>query len=356
MRIVRVILLLAVAGLTAACGAGGGLIGSTPGPAIIPTPTPTPGPPVGRVALTDMGGGRYLGQFPGGLYPGSNTLPAVHGSTGAARANAVQPVDTNGTPSPSGRYVLVSIGMSNTSAEFCCTASTFVGQAAADPSVNHTRLVIINGAIDGAGAGAWDSPTDPDYDRIRDTLLTPQGLGERQVQVAWVKVAHTSPTVSLPSTSADAYFLETDLGEIIRALRVRYPNLRQVFISSRIYAGYAATTLNPEPYAFESGFSVKWVVQAQIDQMNSGGTIVDPRAGNLNYNTAVAPWIGWGPYLWADGTNPRSDGLTWVRADFASDGTHPSSSGVAKVAGLLMTFFKTSSVARCWFLVGATCP
>jgi len=39
------------------------------------------------------------------------------------------------------------------------------------------------------------------------------------------------------------------------------------FLSSRIYAGYATTLLNPEPYAFESGFSVQRLVQAQIKQM-----------------------------------------------------------------------------------------
>ena len=101
-----------------------------------------------------------------------------------------------------------------------------------------------------------------------------------------------------------------------------------MFITSRIYAGYATVPLNPEPYAYEYGFSVKWAIQAQVDQMRGGAP--DSIAGNLDYKKGVAPWLAWGPYLWADGTTPRSDGLTWDRSEFQPDGTHPNPKAAKK--------------------------
>jgi hypothetical protein len=322
-----------------------------------------PNPPLAQLTpLNDLGQGTYLG-FTGGLYSnGSNSVPAAHHAAGLARANAVQPLDVNGTPSPSGKIVLLSIGMSNTTQEFCsansdlpCNPWTFMGQAATDSAVNRLTLAIVNGAMGGRTTAYWDSPSDADYDRIRDTRLAPQGLDERQVQIAWVKVANAQPAISLPSAQSDGVLLVTQIGNILRALKVRYPNLKLAFLSSRIYAGYATTALNPEPYAYESGFAVKWVIQAQIDQMQNAGTVVDQRAGDLNYNT-MAPWVAWGPYLWARGTTPRSDGLTWEQADLESDGTHPAQSGEQKVGTLLLSFFKNSAYTKCWFVSGGSCP
>ena len=311
--------------------------------------------------INDLGAGLYLNQFQGGLYEnGSNAVPSDHHTAGQTAAARIQPLDGNGDPSPSGKIVLISIGMSNTSAEWCgvtsgCTVGTgnsFMVKAAADATVNHSSLVIVNGAEGGQAADSWTSPTSPNYDLVADRLVA-AGVTEQQVQAIWVKQAHKIPTVSLPSTSADAYNLETDLGSILRAIKVRYPHIQAVYLSSRIYAGYATSNLNPEPYAYESGFSVKWLIQAQINQMRTG--TIDPTAGDLNYNT-VAPWIAWAPYPWASGATPRSDGLIWVPSDFQSDGTHPASSAIDKVATMLMSFFKTSPYTTAWFTTGGPTP
>ena len=107
-----------------------------------------------------------------------------------------------------------------------------------------------------------------------------------------------------------------------------------IYLSSRIYAGYASANLHPEPYAYQSGFSVKWLIEDYIN-------------GNLPEDV---PWLAWGPYLWADGTTPRSDGLIWECDDVIGDGTHPGDSGREKVAQLWLQFFKSNSTTRTWFL------
>ena len=62
-----------------------------------------------------------------------------------------------------------------------------------------------------------------------------------------------------------------------------------------------------------------------------------------------APWLVWGPYLWADGLKPRADGLIWKREDLGPDGTHPSLKGREKVAALLFDFLKHEPTAKSWF-------
>jgi len=136
-----------------------------------------------------------------------------------------------------------------------------MGRAALDVNVNHYTMVIVNGATDGQDAPAWTSPSSPNYDRIKVGRLAPLGLSENQVQIAWVDLADAHPKTSLPADSADASVLLTNLGMVLRAMRARYPNLRVVFLSSRIYGGYATSDLNPEPYAYESGFSVKGAIE-----------------------------------------------------------------------------------------------
>jgi hypothetical protein len=334
-------------------GCGGAEDDSTP--SVTP---PTTGSDTVRIPLTDLGTRTYKG-FVGGLYPsGSNQMPAPHAAGGLTQARLIQPLDTQGRPSTSGKYVLLSIGMSNVTQEFCaesgtvCNSWTFSGKAAADPAVNHTTLVLANGARGGQTADVWDAPDEANYIRVRDQVLAPAGLSEAQVQIVWMGPVLAQPTIALPDANADAYVLERTLGAVARALKVRYPNLKLIFVSSRTYAGFATSTLNPEPYAYETGFAMKWLVEAQIRQIESG--TIDARAGNLG--PAQTAWLAWGPYFWAgDSSHPRADGFFWVRQDFEADGTHESALGEEKAGRLLLEFFKTSAQTRCWFLAGLTC-
>jgi hypothetical protein len=341
-------------------------------PAAPPTPTAgtavvvTNTPPVSSgndsqpIPLIDMGTTATYYGFTGGLYPnGSNEMPLDHALVGLARANLIQPLDAAGNPSPTGKYALLAVGMSNAAREFGIPGRaqnwTFIGMATADSTIDHANLMLINGARSGQVAADWEEANHYNYNWIRENQLTPNGLTESQVQVIWMKMANGDATTypSLPSPQADAYVLLRRMGNILRSLKQRYPNLQQVFISSRVYAGYAGEDrLNPEPYAYESGFAVKWLIEAQIQQMATGE--INANAGDLNYNT-VAPWIAWGPYMWADGLNPRSDGLIWERDDFAGDGTHPYIEGQRKVANMLMSFFKNAAMTPCWFLSEGVC-
>ncbi len=64
-----------------------------------------------------------------------------------------------------------------------------------------------------------------------------------------------------------------------------------------------------------------------------------------------APWLAWGPYLWADGLKGRRDGkVVWERDDLGPDGTYPSAKGQDKVARLLMDFLKNDPTSTPWFL------
>src|SRR5437879_5702094 len=89
-----------------------------------------------KVPITDLGSGCYL-KYRGGLYPdGTNELSGALLGAGRAAAAQVVPLDTNGKPSAGGKYVMLSVGMSNTTGEFCndaaqlrsCVPQTFMAQ------------------------------------------------------------------------------------------------------------------------------------------------------------------------------------------------------------------------------------
>jgi hypothetical protein len=288
---------------------------------------------VGLTPLTELGTGTYQ-NFSGGLYPqGSNFPPPAHLAAGLSSAAQILPRNSLGAVDTlNGKIVLLSIGMSNTTQEF----SEFKRVANADAAKN-PKLVIVDGAQGGQTAAIIADST-ANFWSVIDQRLRDANVTRLQVQVAWVKEADARPTQAFP---VHAQILSGEIESIARILKGKYPNIKIAYWSSRIYAGYATTTLNPEPFAYESGFAVKWLIEKQI---NGDTTLAFAGA------RPKAPWLAWGPYLWADGMKPRPDGLIWECRDFQNDGTHPAPAGRTKVANLLLTFFKSEATATSWFL------
>ena len=322
------------------------------------------------VPITDMTA-PYKGED-GGLYGrGRNEPPEVHRAAHLSESEKIRPLDENGRPSDTGKIGLISIGFSNTSIEW----EDFRRTANADPQKSPC-VVIVNGAIGGRSAvmWAWDgadvlSKAEQDrLDKEMDVLGMPKtnrrsspgldkdtwptlakrieaaGLSPKQVQVCWLKHVEANPK-PLGEFPAHARTLQADITAVLQIARHHYPNLRIVYLSSRTFGGWSGRSSgSPEPYAYESGFGTRWVVQSQINgnaQMN-----YDPARGEVK-----APLVLWGPYLWACGNSPRKiDGLTWTQSDVRPDQLHPNESGCKKTTTLMLNFFKTNEGPGRWFL------
>jgi Bacterial Ig-like domain (group 1) len=294
------------------------------------------------IAINDLGTGFYQGNTQygeGGLYPnGSNVRPAGQDSYGVGLADGIQPLDSNGNPSPTGKYVLLAIGESTLQNEF----NRFLPIANADPAKN-PNLVLVNGAQGGATPNVFTGTTSPYWDMVVNNYLPQNGVTANQVVTAWIEDTDGIATGSFPT---DITTLQSEYETMMQTMHTLFPNLKMVYFSSRVYGGYSngVATINPEPYSYEVGFAVKWAIG---DQLNGNS--------NLNYNPAngpvVAPWMSWGSYYWSNGMLGRSDGLVWDCEDFSLDGTHPSSTyGQLKVATELLQFLKTDDTAKPWYL------
>jgi hypothetical protein len=291
-------------------------------------------PSTGFKPLTEMtADDRYKGED-GGLYGGGmNDPPKIHEVAAREALKKIRPLDSQGKPSSDGKIVFISLGMSNTAGEF----SIFKEIADRDPQKS-PDVFLVNCAIGGAGVSSWASPGSGTWQKVAERLAE-AGVTPAQVQVAWIKQAEPGPS---PDTAPLQYakFVRDKISASLAITRSTFPNLRVAYLSSRIYGGYniaGIRRVNPEPFAYETAYSVRWVIQDQIEKEKKG--------------QIAEPILLWGPYLWVDGVVPRkSDKLVWERKDLSQDGVHPSRIGGQKVANLLLEFFTNDASAKGWFV------
>lgn len=275
--------------------------------------------------LSDLVGGSYRGE-PGGLYAADgNDLPAGHRSDGLLQAASILPRDAAGNPAADGRIGFLSIGMSNTTQEF----STWQGFGRIDPQ-RAAAVTIVDGAQGGQDARIFANPNANAWSVV-DQRLANSGLSGPQVQVVWLKQAMSNPTTTTWPAHVDE--LRSALGDVVRNLRTRFPNCRICFLTSRSYGNYSLRAERNEPLSYETGFAVRDLILDQI----AG----DPMLGfDAPGGPPQAPWLAWGPYIWADGVAPRSDGVTWPCNHYQADGIHPAGAGRLQVADLLQDFLE----------------
>jgi hypothetical protein len=297
------------------------------------------------VPLTDLGTDEYQG-FKGGLYPGGkNERPAAHEKAGLALAKQVQPLDADGKPSADGKIVLLGIGFSNTVQSY----QGFMQVAKDDKDIN-PRVVLVNAAVGGMSANMIQNPDEgrgKQYWVTVDERLKAAGVTRAQVQAIWLK--ETNPAPHEGGFPKYIQKLQGELTKIVQILPQRFPNAKLVYLSSRTYGGWAKANMgkapgNSEPYSYETGFAAKWLIEEQIKgdkELNC-----EPDKGAVQ-----APWLSWGPYLWANGETKRKDGFSFKPTDFRdNDRMHHSPEGQEKIGKELLRFFKTDATTKGWFV------
>ncbi len=300
------------------------------------------------VPLTDLGEDKYKG-FSGGLYPGGkNERPAGHEEAGLALAKTIQPLDADGKPSADGKIVLLGIGFSNTVQVF----NGFMQVAEGDKLLN-PHVVLVNGAVGGMSANMIANPDKgrgKQYWETVDEKLKAAKVTRAQVQVIWLK--ETNPAPHEGNFPGYIQTLQSELTKIVEIIAQRFPNVKQTYVSSRSYGGWARPTPgraapgNSEPYSYETGFAVKWLIEQQLK--GDPALNFDPSKGAVK-----APWLSWGPYLWANGDKKRKDGFSYQLTDYGErDRMHHSPDGMKKTGTMLLNFFKTDPTTQEWFLQG----
>ena len=175
--------------------------------------------------------------------------------------------------------------MSNTTDEWGSFGTNNFMRLANGDRARNPFVTIVDGAQGGQDATQWTNPGAATWSTVQQRLSS-AGVNENQVQALWLKQALAGP-INYGLFPGHAQALRNDLAMILRIAKSKYPNLRLAYLScrTRCYTS-VSNALNPEPFAFETGFADKWVIEEQIQG-----------ASGLNYDAAngpvVAPWMAW---------------------------------------------------------------
>lgn len=230
---------------------------------------------------------------------------------------------------------VVCVGMSNANQECADFQTRAAGEYA---SAINPAVRVINCAVGGHAIERW---IDPAYDATLWDACTKQkipaaGVRVDQVRVIYHKAANQYTTGGngaalppYPAAGSDFENFRRNLGLFAARVKTNFPAVQAVYTSSRSYGGYSGSVSRGEPLSYEEGHALNtWLASNK---------------------TVDAVWYGWGPYLWAPactGGVTNKGGVCYDRADYVSDGVHPSSLGTRKISKLIHERFLLDSWYR----------
>jgi len=258
-------------------------------------------------------------------------MPPAHRHLGMESGEGILPRNGSGAPSDDGLIVFVAIGMSNAGTYF----RAFRDRIHALPDRN-PRVVLVDATLEGPDITAMASDGSS-YWRFVPHRVESEGYSLAQVQAVWFMQAVLASNIRDEGALDHIASLEGMFLSALRSMKGLFPQLRQVCSAAREFGGFGGPGAgNPEPYAWYTGWAWKRLIERQI----SG-----EHALACTGESEGMPWLGWSGYFWANGMQPRQDGLTWLfPEDFEADGVHPSPRGAEKAARILLDFYRNDPV------------
>lgn len=260
-----------------------------------------------------------------GLYPWGNSLITNSYKTNYINAcESIEPLNYFGANAGSGKVVVLTIGGSNPAIIY----NGFINAQQSDPGFG-SDLLFINGGINSQDFSNLLDPATNYWDNMQN-LLTTNNVTENDVQVIFC----IEDNLRYRDTSFQrAYLLRDDYVDLLEIIRDKYPNCKLFLAGDRGYSGYTDDPKHDEPIGYENGWAVKFLV-----------------ADYINGLLPEYPVVNWLDYYWADGENPRWDGLTYSPTDYAAPAyVHFTQNKADELAGSTHAKLKTDPGASYWY-------
>lgn len=217
-----------------------------------------------------------------------------------------------------GKIVMVSVGASSSATE-SVALEAIVNMGKTLGEVN-SQVIFKNLAIAARDINDWVNTTSATYANTWSQVtsnLSSSGLNLNDVQIVWLKEDDLRDAGADDGRVNRLFWKFVDL---IHLLKVKFPNLKRIYVSGRSCVLPQADSKHAEPKPYITGLVAKMLVQEQI-------------AGNPELSLDKYPWLSDILYLWTDGSTPRlADGYTRTPDSWKGDGVHPSPIGDDQVA------------------------